>query len=261
RATPTGACRTSSSARACGTSVPPTPPRFPRSTPRARPAAPCSRVAARRPGTTGPRRRTRTTRCARGSSRSRAASRRSTSSRTPIRSVPCAAARRSALADAGSRHRRAGGSRRNWPRGGRWPTAAPSARRNVHDGVWRPTRPPGRHSPARRQGRVRPCHSARRRLVEIGNQFQQFLRSRRGRSHREGRMDWLVFVRALHVLAASCWLGEVLVINLILVPTLSSYTGAARRDFLATVFPRVFRLASVLAGTVAVTGALLLYRF
>jgi uncharacterized membrane protein len=74
-------------------------------------------------------------------------------------------------------------------------------------------------------------------------------------------MDWLVFVRALHVLAASCWLGEVLVINLILVPTLSSYTGAARRDFLATVFPRVFHLASVLAGTVAVTGALLLYRF
>ena len=74
-------------------------------------------------------------------------------------------------------------------------------------------------------------------------------------------MDWLVVVRALHVLAASAWLGEVVVINVILVPTLSRFQGAARREFLATVFPRVFRLASVLSGTVAVTGAFLLYRF
>ena len=74
-------------------------------------------------------------------------------------------------------------------------------------------------------------------------------------------MDWLVFVRWIHVLAASAWFGEVLVINVVLVPTLSRYSGPARREFLSTVFPRVFRLASVLAGTVAATGAVLIYRY
>lgn len=74
-------------------------------------------------------------------------------------------------------------------------------------------------------------------------------------------MDWLVFVRWIHVLAASAWFGEVLVINVILVPTLSRYEGPARREFLSTVFPRIFRLASVLAGTVAATGAVLVYRY
>lgn len=74
-------------------------------------------------------------------------------------------------------------------------------------------------------------------------------------------MDWLVLVRWVHVLAASAWFGEVVVINLILVPTMSGYAGPARREFLSTVFPRVFRLASVLAGTVAATGAVLVWRY
>src|SRR5690606_15281669 len=71
--------------------------------------------------------------------------------------------------------------------------------------------------------------------------------------------SWIIPIRWLHVLCASAWLGEVVTINFVLVPALSGRAGAARREFLASVFPKVFRLASVLAGTTAVTGALLLY--
>jgi len=71
--------------------------------------------------------------------------------------------------------------------------------------------------------------------------------------------DLFLVVRWIHVLAASTWLGEVVVINFILIPALSGYVGAARKDFLNAVFPRVFRLASILAATAAVTGGLLLY--
>lgn len=68
-------------------------------------------------------------------------------------------------------------------------------------------------------------------------------------------------IRWLHVLAGSAWFGEVVLINFVLIPTLSKYQGAARKDFLNTIFPSVFKLASVLAGTTAITGGILLYSF
>jgi len=67
------------------------------------------------------------------------------------------------------------------------------------------------------------------------------------------------YVRWVHVLAAAAWFGEVVAINFILIPTLSSYEGDGRKRFLNSVFPRVFRMASILSATAAVTGGLLLY--
>lgn len=71
--------------------------------------------------------------------------------------------------------------------------------------------------------------------------------------------DVYPYLRWIHVLAASAWFGEVVVINFILIPTLSSYEGEERKSFLNAVFPRIFRLASILSGTAAVTGGLLLW--
>ena len=72
-------------------------------------------------------------------------------------------------------------------------------------------------------------------------------------------LDLYPYVRWIHVLAASAWFGEVVAINFILIPTLSGYQGDERKSFLNSVFPRVFRMASVLSATAAATGALLLY--
>ncbi|HMV13792.1 MAG TPA: hypothetical protein PKK18_00205 [Chitinophagales bacterium] len=69
------------------------------------------------------------------------------------------------------------------------------------------------------------------------------------------------FVRFLHVVCASAWFGEVVVINFVLIPALSRYQGVYKKDFLNTIFPKIFNLASVLAGTTAVTGGILLYHF
>lgn len=66
-------------------------------------------------------------------------------------------------------------------------------------------------------------------------------------------------VRWLHVICGSAWFGEVIVINFVLIPALSKYQGASRKDFLNTIFPKIFNLASILAGTTAVSGGLLLY--
>ncbi len=61
--------------------------------------------------------------------------------------------------------------------------------------------------------------------------------------------DFYPYVRWIHVLAASAWFGEVVAINFILIPTLSSYQGEGRKSFLSNVFPRVFRMASILSAT------------
>ena len=60
------------------------------------------------------------------------------------------------------------------------------------------------------------------------------------------------------MLAASAWFGEVVAINFILIPTLSSYEGEARKTLLNSAYARVFRMASILSAPAAVTGALLL---
>ena len=71
-------------------------------------------------------------------------------------------------------------------------------------------------------------------------------------------MDWFGFLRWIHVLAASAWYGEVVVINFILIPLASKLKGENRKIFINKVFPRVFKLASVLAATTGITGIIIL---
>lgn len=59
-------------------------------------------------------------------------------------------------------------------------------------------------------------------------------------------------------MSATAWFGEVLVLNVILIPALSQLTGTARREYMNAVFPRVFRLASILSGTAVIAGLSLL---
>lgn len=64
-------------------------------------------------------------------------------------------------------------------------------------------------------------------------------------------------LRWIHILAGAVWLGEVVVINFILIPTLFRLESGKRSWFLSTVFPQVFRLASVLSLTTILAGAAL----
>lgn len=68
---------------------------------------------------------------------------------------------------------------------------------------------------------------------------------------------WFV-VRAVHVLAGVGWLGEVLTINFVLLPALFKARADERATLLTTVFPYVFRLATVLGGLAGVSGLALL---
>jgi hypothetical protein len=63
--------------------------------------------------------------------------------------------------------------------------------------------------------------------------------------------------RWIHLLAGTAWLGEVLVVNVVLVPVLARLESGKREWFLAAIFPRIFRLASVLALTTVLAGAAL----
>lgn len=64
-------------------------------------------------------------------------------------------------------------------------------------------------------------------------------------------------LRWIHVLAGAAWLGEVVVVNFILVPTLTRLDPGKRGWFMAAVFPHVFRLASILSLTTILAGAAL----
>lgn len=66
-------------------------------------------------------------------------------------------------------------------------------------------------------------------------------------------------IRAIHVVASSLWLGEVVVINFILIPVLSKYKGELRKQFLITIFPRIFTMASILSATAVITGIIMIY--
>jgi len=61
--------------------------------------------------------------------------------------------------------------------------------------------------------------------------------------------------RWIHIVAAGAWLGEVVVVVFVLVPVATRAAAEQRREFMAAVFPRVFRLASVLSLTALTAGA------
>jgi len=64
-------------------------------------------------------------------------------------------------------------------------------------------------------------------------------------------------VRLVHVVAGLAWLGEVATVNFVLLPALSRATPGQRVTLLELVFPLVFRLATVLAGTAVAAGLVL----
>jgi uncharacterized membrane protein len=71
-------------------------------------------------------------------------------------------------------------------------------------------------------------------------------------------MDLLFIpLRWVHVLGAAAWLGEVVVINFVLLPILFRLPPGDGARFMQQVFPRVFRLASYLALTTILSGFVL----
>lgn len=70
--------------------------------------------------------------------------------------------------------------------------------------------------------------------------------------------DLLFAVRLAHVVAGVSWLGEVITINFVLLPALFAAKSDDRQVLLSTVFPYVFRLATVLGGTTVASGLVLL---
>src|SRR5579884_3319261 len=77
------------------------------------------------------------------------------------------------------------------------------------------------------------------------------------RSVRSSMMEILFVVRLAHVVAGVGWLGEVVTINFVLLPALFEAKSDDRLVLLNTVFPHVFRLATVLGGTAVASGAML----
>ncbi len=69
-------------------------------------------------------------------------------------------------------------------------------------------------------------------------------------------------LRWVHILAGAAWLGAVVMVVFVLVPSVRRVGVDERGAFMETIFPRVFLLASVLSLTVVTAGiALYLERF
>lgn len=64
-------------------------------------------------------------------------------------------------------------------------------------------------------------------------------------------------LRWMHLLAGASWLGEVVVVNVVLVPILARLEPEKRGWFLSAIFPHIFRLASVLSLTTILAGVAL----
>lgn len=72
-------------------------------------------------------------------------------------------------------------------------------------------------------------------------------------------IDIYPLIRTIHELAGALWLGEVIVINFILIPVLSKYEGEVRKQLLISIFPKIFNLASLLSAVVVITGLYMVY--
>lgn len=69
-------------------------------------------------------------------------------------------------------------------------------------------------------------------------------------------------LRWVHILAGAAWLGAVVMVVFVIVPSLGKLEEPKRGSVAAIILPRVFRLASVLSVTVVTAGmALYLERF
>lgn len=71
--------------------------------------------------------------------------------------------------------------------------------------------------------------------------------------------DLLIPIRWLHILSAAIWLGEVVVINFIMIPALSKYDKEGKSEMLVNIFPKLFRMVSILSASTVLTGSILLW--
>jgi uncharacterized membrane protein len=72
-------------------------------------------------------------------------------------------------------------------------------------------------------------------------------------------MSLLNIVRWVHIISGVAWLGEVLAINFVLLPALLNMEKKDRGAFIRQIFPRVFRLASVLSLLAIFSGTTMSY--
>ena len=72
-------------------------------------------------------------------------------------------------------------------------------------------------------------------------------------------MSLVNIVRWVHIISGVAWLGEVITINIVLVPALLKMEKESRRTFVRQIFPRVFHLASILSLTAIISGAAMSY--
>lgn len=68
---------------------------------------------------------------------------------------------------------------------------------------------------------------------------------------------FLYIVRLVHVVSGVGWLGEVITINFVLLPALFRAKTDDRLVLLNTVFPYIFRLATVLGGAALLSGLIM----
>lgn len=52
--------------------------------------------------------------------------------------------------------------------------------------------------------------------------------------------DYYFIIRAIHSIAGSIWVGEVIVINFILIPYLSKLQDKGRKEFMGLIFQKYF---------------------
>ena len=73
-------------------------------------------------------------------------------------------------------------------------------------------------------------------------------------------MDTLfLVVRAVHVLCGAIWLGQVVVINALILPLIPWLQDESRKEVLIRLFPKLYSMASHISLTVLVTGIFLVY--
>ena len=66
-------------------------------------------------------------------------------------------------------------------------------------------------------------------------------------------------IRWIHIISGVAWVGEVIAINVVLLPALKNIDKDIRGKFIRQIFPRVFHLASVLSLTAIISGATMSY--
>ena len=67
-------------------------------------------------------------------------------------------------------------------------------------------------------------------------------------------MDIDLIMRTLHILAGTAWFGQVVVINFVLIPSLGKFKTEERKNFIITIFPKIFKVASHLSIIAVLTG-------